>query len=177
METAHMGLYCNSVCVTLEHLVFCAAADEAHYHLHCHFHGTSHDSTTTYKQRLDTFKSSKAKIMTHNKKAATATAGSQTLELNHFADWSREKFDRVMLPLKWKRDHGYEVQKVGGDWNMQHGWHILLQYLMWAPNPASRDSAGRGIELLHCIASHSTAPAQPSVGYPRLCSDAMQTVC
>jgi hypothetical protein len=91
-----------------------APADEAHYHLHCHFHGTSHDSTTTYTQRLNTFKSSKAKILTHNQKAATASAGSQTLELNHFADWSREEFDRVMLPLKWKRDHGYEVQKVGG---------------------------------------------------------------
>lgn len=94
--------------------MFCALADEAHYHLHCHFHGTSHDSTTTYQQRLDAFKSSKAKIMTHNKKTATASAGSQTLELNHFADWSRDEFDRVMLPLKWKRDHGYEVQKVCG---------------------------------------------------------------
>lgn len=96
-------------------------ADEAHYALHCHFHGTSHDSTSTYKQRLDTFRTNKAKIMAHNKHAAStaapATAAgaeglSHTLELNHFADRSREEFDRVMLPLKWKRDHGFEVQKV-----------------------------------------------------------------
>lgn len=108
---------------------FCAAADEAHYHLHCHFHGTSHDSTSTYMQRLGAFKSNKAKIMTHNKNAAAAAEGSQTLELNHFADWSREEFDRVMLPLKWKRDHGFEAQKVGCPMSMQHVLLCTLQNL------------------------------------------------
>jgi uncharacterized protein YchJ len=36
-----------------------------------------------------------------------------TLKLNQFADWSREEFDRVMLPRKWQQDHGYQVQTVG----------------------------------------------------------------
>ncbi len=37
-----------------------------------------------------------------------------SLELNKFADWSREEFERVMLPNKWKRDHGLRVEKVCG---------------------------------------------------------------
>jgi hypothetical protein len=93
------------------------AADEAHYHLHCQFHGKTHDSPDTYTQRLTAFRVNKAKILAHNKKATAASgdgATGHTLELNHFADWSRDDFDRVMLPLKWKRDHGYELQKVCG---------------------------------------------------------------
>lgn len=66
---------------------------------------------------------------TQTAKAASAATGgpeksesegvgvvSHTLELNHFADWDRDEFDRVMLPLKWRRDHGYEVQKVRENW-------------------------------------------------------------
>lgn len=78
-------------------------------------------------QRLDAFRANKDKIMAHNKQAASAPAAgdegpSHTLGLNHFADWSREEFDRVMLPLKWKRDHGYEVQKVGRNLGHGGGW-------------------------------------------------------
>jgi hypothetical protein len=88
-------------------------ADEAHYHLHSHFHGRTHDSAgPTYTQRLAAFVANKAKILAHNKAEAAGQAAGHTLELNHFADWSRDEFDQVMLPLKWKRDHGFEVQKV-----------------------------------------------------------------
>lgn len=88
-------------------------ADEAHYHLHSLFHGRTHDSADTYTQRLAAFVANKAKVLAHNKAEAAARAAGHTLELNHFADWSRDEFDRVMLPLKWKRDHGFEVPKVG----------------------------------------------------------------
>lgn len=132
-------------------LVLAAPADEAHYHLHSHMHGRQHDSTTTYQQRLAAFAANKAEILSHNKQVAAATAGAtaaagggsgsgqiqarksegvtasdavgHTLELNHFADWSRDDFDRVMLPLKWKRDHGFEVQKVRG--------LLLRHYTCW----------------------------------------------
>lgn len=101
------------VCVPL---CVCVCADEAHYHLHSHMHGRQHDSTQSYTQRLTAFAANKAKILAHNKQVAaggdTAAATTHTLELNHFADWSRDEFDRVMLPLKWRRDHGYQVQKV-----------------------------------------------------------------
>jgi hypothetical protein len=109
----------------------CHLTGEAHYHLHSHFHGRQHDSTSTYTQRLQVFTANKAKVLAHNKKvaaaaaaagspaaaaagspAAAAAAGGHTLELNHFADMSREEFDRVMLPLKWRRDHGFQVQRV-----------------------------------------------------------------
>jgi len=136
-------------------LVPAAPADEAHYHLHSHMTGRQHDSITTYQQRLTAFAANKAKILSHNKQvaaaAAAATTGAtgsvgvggqdparksegvtaseavgHTLELNHFADFSRDEFDRVMLPLKWKRDHGFEVQKVSNALSrLFRHWHLF----------------------------------------------------
>lgn len=33
-------------------------------------------------------------------------APTHCLRLNRFADWSKDEFDRVMLPKKWAREHG-----------------------------------------------------------------------
>jgi len=66
---------------------------------------------------LATFTANKAKVMAHNIKVAAAAsragnadadAPGHTLKLNQFSDWRREEFDRVMLPKKWKRDHGQQ---------------------------------------------------------------------
>jgi hypothetical protein len=59
-------------------------------------------------ERLTIFKATLQKIASHNSKAASGAADAprHTLKVNHFADWSREEFDRVMLPKKWKREHG-----------------------------------------------------------------------
>ncbi|KAF6265677.1 hypothetical protein COO60DRAFT_1697673 [Scenedesmus sp. NREL 46B-D3] len=82
--------------------------DEAHYHAWSHQHRRQHPDTPSYLQRLANFKSTLAKVALHNSKAASgaADAPGHTLKVNHFADWSREEFDRVMLPKKWKREHG-----------------------------------------------------------------------
>lgn len=101
------------------------AADEAHYHGWCAFHNRQHTDTKDYNNRLATFTANKAQIVAHNAKVALADAGpsgspsdeagdvpGHTLKLNHFADWSREEFDRVMLPKKWKREHGMKVEQV-----------------------------------------------------------------
>lgn len=82
--------------------------DEAHYHGWSAVHGREHGSSNSYQQRLAAFKATLAKVTSHNSKAASgaADAPGHTLKVNHFADWQREEFDRVMLPKKWKREHG-----------------------------------------------------------------------
>jgi hypothetical protein len=91
-----------SVLTSLHH------TDEAHYHGWSHFHNRQHPDTASFMQRLSNFKTTLQKIASHNSKAASGAAGApgHTLKVNHFADWSREEFDRVMLPKKWKREHG-----------------------------------------------------------------------
>jgi len=44
----------------------------------------------------------------------TADAPGYSLKLNHFADMDRDEFDRVMLPRKWRRSHGQDVNRVRG---------------------------------------------------------------
>lgn len=101
-------------------LSFCLLADAAHYHAWSTQLGRVHDSFDQYAARLNAFINNKAKIHTHNAAVAKAAAPgsssaqsvSHKLALNHFADWPREAFDRVMLPRKWKRDHGVPVTQV-----------------------------------------------------------------
>jgi hypothetical protein len=90
-------------------------ADEAHYHGWSTVHSRTHTSSHSYLQRLANFKATLAKVAAHNSKAASsaADAASHTLKVNHFADWSREEFDRVMLPKKWQREHGLLKPQVG----------------------------------------------------------------
>jgi hypothetical protein len=89
--------------------------DEAHYHGWSTVHSREHSSTHSYLQRLANFKTTLAKVLSHNNKAASGAADAprHTLKVNHFADWSREEFDRVMLPKKWKREHGILEPQVG----------------------------------------------------------------
>jgi Cathepsin propeptide inhibitor domain (I29) len=82
--------------------------DEAHYHAWSEVHSRNHGSTSEFSARLSAFTAAKARIMAHNAAAASGgpDAPAHTLALNRFADWSREEFDRVMLPKKWRRERG-----------------------------------------------------------------------
>eukprot|EP00879_Flechtneria_rotunda_P020025 GHRR01021053.1.p1 GENE.GHRR01021053.1~~GHRR01021053.1.p1 ORF type:complete len:405 (+),score=139.61 GHRR01021053.1:1350-2564(+) len=138
-----------------------AHKDEAHYHSWCMFHDRQHTSTTSYLNRLATFTANKAKILQHNqqvaKAAASAAAGgaaggvastkmdaadapSHILGLNHFSDWSREQFDRVMLPNKWRRERGFQNKQKQSHplhtYKASLSKHKLPKHLDWRSTPA-----------------------------------------